>query len=190
MDKEITTFNFLIFFLRGNLFMLWVKGYGTCLEKRKNHREYCLVCMSEKFGTQKCQKGTTEVTTLWLTPPLWLHGNIAVNNGKLEVGGVLEKKLYFLITMQSIQHVSTVAFFSIFPVTVRCVTQSNEIIKNHFPLLVQYSCEVLCTVAQPLWSYEIIFIYVNIYAVTLQVFWAFVFLSAFVGFSWGFFRNL
>lgn len=54
----------IFFFLRGDLFMLWVKGYGTCLAKSKNYREYCLVCMFEKFGTQKCQKGTIEVTTL------------------------------------------------------------------------------------------------------------------------------
>lgn len=44
--------------------MLWVKGYETCLEKRKkNYRVYCLVGMFEKFGIQKCQKGTTKVTT-------------------------------------------------------------------------------------------------------------------------------
>lgn len=61
-------------------------------------------------------------------------------------------------------------FFPIFLVTVRCVTQSNRRIKNYVLLLVQYSCEISCTVAQPLWSYEIILICVNIYTVAFFFF--------------------
>lgn len=71
-------------------------------------------------------------------------------------------------------------FFPVFSVTVSCVTQTNKIIENYIPLLVQYSCEILKS--HVLWH--------SLCEVMTSYLSMLIFMLLFFKFCWLFFKDL